>query len=418
MNSKYQQLIKTLGPGILFASTCIGVSHLVQSTRAGASYGFMLVGAVILANIFKYPFFEFASRYTSATGRSIIDGYYHKSKWVLAVYLLITLSSMFIVSAAVTFVTAGLLSNFFEINLNAAEWAAILLILCIVILTLGKYKFLDGALKILGVILLISVIIAVVSSIINGRVAPVESFVVPELFDSKGILFLIALMGWMPTAIDMSTWTSLWTEARIKQTNYHPTLKETLYDFKLGYFASAILAIGFLTLGAMILYGTGESLPNSAPAFAAKLIGMFTHSIGEWSYYIILIAAFSTMFSTTITVIDGYCRATTRSIKLLLQKKDDSRLTYIIISIIVAIGTYLIIAQFLNNLTALVDFATALSFIIAPLAGLLNYKMIFDKSIPESHRPKPWLKTLAILGLIFLSVFTLIYFYVLLGGIA
>ena len=28
-------LKRTLGPGILFASTAIGVSHLVQSTRAG-----------------------------------------------------------------------------------------------------------------------------------------------------------------------------------------------------------------------------------------------------------------------------------------------------------------------------------------------------------------------------------------------
>ncbi len=27
---------KTFGPGILFACTAIGVSHLVQSTRAGA----------------------------------------------------------------------------------------------------------------------------------------------------------------------------------------------------------------------------------------------------------------------------------------------------------------------------------------------------------------------------------------------
>ena len=68
-------LQKTLGPGILFASTAIGVSHLVQSTRAGAAYGFGLLIFILIANTFKYPFFEFASRYASATGTSIIDGY-------------------------------------------------------------------------------------------------------------------------------------------------------------------------------------------------------------------------------------------------------------------------------------------------------------------------------------------------------
>ena len=59
MFRKNQNLLKTLGPGILFASTAIGVSHLVQSTRAGAEFGFGLVLVVILANLFKYPFFEF-----------------------------------------------------------------------------------------------------------------------------------------------------------------------------------------------------------------------------------------------------------------------------------------------------------------------------------------------------------------------
>ncbi len=416
MKQKYQQLLKTLGPGILFASTCVGVSHLVQSTRAGAQYGFMLIGAVILANVFKYPFFEFASRYTSATGQSIIDGYYKKSKWVLMLYLLITICSMFIVSAAVTFVTAGLFSNLFDADIGMSNWVIILLVICTLILIVGKYKTLDSTLKIVGVILVISIIVAVVSSFINGRAPQVESFVAPEIFSSGGILFLIALMGWMPTAVDVSTWTSLWAEARIKQTGYRPTLKETLFDFNFGYWISAILAILFLTLGAMILYGTGVSLPNSAPAFAHQLITMFTAAIGEWSYYIILLAAFSTMFSTTVTVIDGYSRAASRSIKLLWKKNDDSRNVYISTAIVMSIGTFLIISQFLDNLKSLIDFATALSFTIAPLAGYLNYMMVFNKDFPTSHKPKPWLKTLAIAGLIFLTVFTMLYFYVLWVG--
>jgi len=55
--SRFKSLKKTLGPGILFASTAIGVSHLVQSTKAGALFGFGLLWAVMAANILKYPFF-------------------------------------------------------------------------------------------------------------------------------------------------------------------------------------------------------------------------------------------------------------------------------------------------------------------------------------------------------------------------
>lgn len=402
---------KTLGPGILFASTCVGVSHLVQSTRAGAYYGFALFGAVLLANLFKYPFFEFASRYTNATGKSILDGYYSKSRWVLLGYLVITLLSMFIVSAAVTFVTAGLLSNLFNIGLDTSIWGGIILFSCITILIIGKYSALDSTLKLVGVVLILSTLIAFVSAIIHGRPQPVESFIPRELYTPSGLVFLIALMGWMPTAVDMSAWTSLWTEARIKQTGYHPKLKETLFDFNLGYIVSALLAFCFLTLGSLIIYGSGTELSNSSPTFANQLISMFTLAIGDWSYYIIAIAAFTTMFSTSITVIDGYCRSVARSLKLLTHhEKDDSRTIYIITAIILASGTYLVITQFLNNLRQLVDFATILSFVIAPIAGYINFKVIYSKEIPTDFLPPKWLKILAISGLVFLSVFTIIYF--------
>ena len=49
--------LKKLGPGLLFAGAAIGVSHLVQSTRAGADFGFTLIWVLRLSNIMKYPFF-------------------------------------------------------------------------------------------------------------------------------------------------------------------------------------------------------------------------------------------------------------------------------------------------------------------------------------------------------------------------
>ena len=52
--------LKKLGPGLLFAGAAIGVSHLVQSTRAGADFGWGLLWALVLSNLFKYPFFNLA----------------------------------------------------------------------------------------------------------------------------------------------------------------------------------------------------------------------------------------------------------------------------------------------------------------------------------------------------------------------
>ena len=46
--------------------------------------------------------------------------------------------------------------------------------------------------------------------------------------------------------VDISSWHSLWTIARIKQTNFKPKLKETLLDFNLGYIVTGIMAIIFV----------------------------------------------------------------------------------------------------------------------------------------------------------------------------
>ena len=80
MNLSIRSVIRVAGPGILFASTAIGVSHLIQSTRAGAEFGPMIMIFVVLSCLLKYPAFEYGLRYANATGTSIIDGYLSLSK--------------------------------------------------------------------------------------------------------------------------------------------------------------------------------------------------------------------------------------------------------------------------------------------------------------------------------------------------
>lgn len=415
MTDSFRNLLKTLGPGIVFAGMCIGVSHLVQSTRAGADYGFMLLPAVLAAVIFKYPFFEFSSRYTSATGKSILHGYDKQGRWILWLYAVVTVLTMFIVTAAVTFVAAGLMSTLLQINVPTDILSSILLFICVLVLAGGKYNALDGLLKIVSTVLLISTLAAVFVALFKDGEAPVKNFPSNEVFSASGITFLIALMGWMPTAVDMSTWTGLWAEERVKQTKYTPTLKETLLDFNIGYALTGVLAVVFLSLGALIMFGSGVELSNSSSGFAGQLISLYTQSIGGWSYLIIAVAAFSTMFSTTITVLDGYGRAMDRIVSII--KGEKKRWSYTLWIALVATGAYFVLSQFLNDLRSLVDLATTISFLIAPLAAILNYKVIFSNEIDENHRPPTWLKWLAIAGIIFLSAFTIIYLWVMFAGL-
>ena len=416
---KLDQFYKTLGPGILFASTAIGVSHLVQSTRAGAGYGFALLWAVILANLFKFPFFEYGSRYANATGESIIDGYNRIGKWMLGLYFIITVASMFFVTAAVGAVTAGFMDNLFGISQYWPSFPllapTILFAGCVGILMIGKYAALDGLIKIIGTILLISTLAAFFLTLYNGPVTQAPAFQKPQIWNATGIAFIVALMGWMPTALDLSSWNSLWTIERIKQTGYKPSLDQTLLDFNLGYWISALLSVCFITLGAYIIYGTETDMPGSSALFANKVVELYTSTIGAWSYFIIATAAFSIMFGTSIGVFDGYARALERTSELLFFSPEKAneflkgRKVYIVTLLIIASGAYLIIAMFSGKLKELVDLATVISFLIAPLIAVVNFVIVSGNLTPEEAHPGKLMKALSYAGIVFLTAFSILY---------
>ena len=416
MNSKLSQFSKTAGPGILFACTAIGVSHLIQSTRAGADFGLLMIGFVILALVLKYPFFEFGSRYANATNSSMIDGYEKLGKPALWLYFLLTIGSMFFVTGAVGFVTAGFFENLFGIDF-LGEWTVIILFAaCVTILAVGKYNALDSLIKIVAIVLLVSTVAAFVLVLYAGPVEPVDGFIENELLTVSGIFFLLALMGWMPAPLDISSWNSLWTLERIKQSNYKPKLKETLFEFNFAYLITAILAIMFVTFGAFIFYGSGEELPNNNALFANKVVSMYTQTIGNWSHVIISASAFAVMFGTIIAVFDGYSRSLKRTIELLFIKnendsKSHSRLLYLIPLLVIAIGSLIVIFQFGDNLKELVDFATVLSFVVAPIIAIFNLRLVTGKFLKKAYHPSMILKVLSFAGIIFLSGFAIFFLF-------
>ena len=124
---RIKKLISLLGPGLLYAGAAIGVSHLVQSTRAGADYQFGLLYILILSNAAKYPFFEFGPRYASATGNSLIEGYLKVGRWAVILFALLTILTMFSVQAAVTVVTAGIAGQLFHANISTSLMCTIIL---------------------------------------------------------------------------------------------------------------------------------------------------------------------------------------------------------------------------------------------------------------------------------------------------
>ena len=398
-----KKFINKLGPGLLFAGAAIGVSHLVQSTKAGAEFGFGLTWVLILCNFFKYPFFLFGTKYTYATGETMLDGYLKISKSILLIYFGLSLVTIFTIQAAVTIVTAGLAIELFGITDNITYWAFMIIIFSYLILMIGKYKLLDNLMKFIIMILAISTFIALVSSSLNNEIIFDFDQIIPK--NSEGIIFLAAFMGWMPAPLDISIWQSIWTNEKIKiekKSNY-TTAK---FDFNVGYIITIFLGLSFLGLGAYVMYGSGDKFSESGAVFASQLINLYTSNLGKGMMIFIAIAAFTTMFSTTITCLDASPRAMSKTVDLLKFKRFNDYNSWITI---LAIGTVIIFIFFMSEMGTLVKIATVLSFLTAPFYAIINYILMSSSFIPKKYKLSKWMNIYCISGIIFLLFFSIWY---------
>ena len=158
--SSIRIFLRSFGPGLLWAGSAIGVSHLVQSTRAGAEAGFAMAGVILFALILKYPFFEFGPRYAAATGESLVEGYQRIGSWAVWLYFAVVLMTVVITHAAIALFTAYLVLYALGSDASVTLVAAILYGGCIALLWFGRFKALDLAIKLVLLLLAVSTLIA------------------------------------------------------------------------------------------------------------------------------------------------------------------------------------------------------------------------------------------------------------------
>jgi Mn2+/Fe2+ NRAMP family transporter len=407
LNSQHFNWIKKLGPGLLFAGAAIGVSHLVQSTRAGADFGFGLVWALILIHIIKYPFFQFGPRYATATGESLLDGYKKMGKGVLLTYFFLNIATMFTIQAAVTIVTAGLAANLFGITTNPVTWSIIITLICLALLVIGKYKLLDNLMKLIIVTLTISTVIALFVAAINENSTHNFVQIIPK--GTVEVTFLIAFLGWMPAPLDVSIWQSLWAIEKQKDKSCDFNTKQAIFDFNIGFAGTLLLGICFVALGALVMFKSGETFSGSAVQFSEQLITLYTNNLGKEMYVFIAAAAFTTMFSTTITTLDASPRAMTKTFDLLTNKSHKNMYWFWILFL--AFGTIAILMYFMSEMSILIKIATILSFLTAPFYAIINYLLVSGKNMPKEWQPSLKLKLLSWFGILFLIGFSFWYLF-------
>ncbi|MGC1208022.1 MAG: divalent metal cation transporter [Ornithinimicrobium sp.] len=391
--------LAALGPGILMASAAIGGSHLISSTQAGARFGWQLAAVIIAANLLKYPFFRFGPQYTMESGQSLVQGYADKGRGYLWVFFALVAVSSVISTAGVGLLCAVILSFMLPDSwgLGIPVLATVMMASAWLLLIAGHYRALDRVTKLIIVVLTVATITATFMAASAGS-ARTADFVDPSPWTWATLPFLVAIMGWMPAPIEISALNSLWIQAKQK---LHPSAaKDVMFDFNVGYATSAVLALFFLALGALVQYGSGVEVASEGGAYVDQLLQMYGSAIGQWAVPLMSVIAFACMYGTVITVIDGYARACAESLRLLRGESEFSpRSLNLWLSGIAAAGLVIVLAMS-ASLATMLTFAMISAFITAPVFAWLNFSLVRGQ-----RTMSPSLRYLSYAGLVYLAGF-------------
>ena len=397
---------RALGPGVLFAGAAIGTSHLVQSTRAGALFGLGFLGIIIFANLIKYPAFSFGPAYTAATGNSLLDGYARLGKWVVVVVSLGLLLVQAIIIAATAITTAGIAAALLGIDIDARYLGVGLIGVAILIVRIGGYGILDNLTKVFIATLTICTFAATAMALPNVNWEfTIEPF---HSADPAVFIFAVAVMGFMPSAVDLSILHSLWAKEKRKRGDFSP--HDSKLDFNIGYIGTAFLAVCFLIMGAGVMHSSGTEPASSAPAFASQVISLYTSSLGAWSGVIVGVSALAVMFTTLLAVVDGAPRLQSACLKIFVDSEDDLP-HHTSITVVLSVMGSLVLLFAMSSFTAFIDFVTTTSFVVGPVIALFNHLAMTSDTVPLNHRPSQNMLIWSWLGIAAMTIVTLLYFY-------
>jgi Mn2+/Fe2+ NRAMP family transporter len=412
--------ISFIGPGILFAAVSIGASHIVLAPRAGMIFGFDLLWVVLVAHLFKYPAFEFGPRYAVATGRSLLAGFkaIPGRGWALWVFLVGTMLQGVGVAVAVTSITASVLEVYLG-RLGVAGWGMIVITAVLAMLFAGGYRWLDRINKAMMVLLL-----GVTATAFLLRPPPIEAMahlVLPAL-PAGSVVLVSAILGWMPTGVDVSVWQSLWVLEHGKSWGCRPDrstspgeraglMSKCLLDMRVGYGLSIFLGIMFYSLGTRVSFDAA-SAPDGARV-ALSITDAYRVALGDWILPLLLLAVFFGMFSTTYVVLDGFPRAFSESLKVMAggRRPADSPLWNRIyrLSLLVVWASVCLILFLIPRPVFLTTSAAVLSFLLAPLIFAFNYYCVTRQIEDEKLRPSRPGRWLALAGIAFMTLSSILF---------
>ena len=401
-----------MGPGLLFASAAVGVSHLVQSTRAGAGFGLTLAPLLVLVCLVKYPMFRFGAEYSAVTGENVVDGYARRGPWLLGLFMAATVMEGVGVMPAVSLVTAGLTMHLLGLSGSELPATVATVVLLSAVLAVGRYRLLEQIGRVFVVVFSVMSVLAAIAA--ATRLGADQPWQAPFPLTASNLAFAVAVAGWMPIGAGGAAFLSSWVVARARGDAEGPDVASARFDFHVGYVATVVVALCFLLMGTALIFGTGTELSANAGGFSTQLVELFAQTIGPGARLIAGVAALAVMASTVLASGDGfprvYAATTVRLLGGATGSLDEARLYRLFVGLQL-VAALLMLGLFFESFPTFIDLVTTVGFFAAPVIAFLNHRIMCSDELPREAQPPMWLRQWSLTGMLVLGLICPVFLY-------
>jgi Mn2+/Fe2+ NRAMP family transporter len=380
----------------------IGQTHVILATYSGARFGFSLLWVILLAHVFTYPVFEYGPRYAVATGGSLIDAYMRlpglRVPMMLFFGLLLTTIPFIIVASLLSVTASILLAAWPQVSFH--QWCVIITVFTAVLVFAGRYRGLEVTCIVMSGVLVLATVVAFSLELPDpGRV--ISSALTPAI-PAGSLVTLVALMR-MPTDPATSIMHSVWAvkkrEEWIREGGLESGLQKSLLDLRIGFGVSLLVALIFVSLGAVVLHPRGVDLEGVD--LAVKLSQVYTETVGAWTFPLFIGVAFVAIWGSYYANADGVPRMFEQLWISVTGNSKDSELRPLRIGYTIAILLGgLLLATIWQRPLFLVILAVSAGLIAYPLIYLLNIHAV-TRLIDEEFRPSRLNLFVAYLGVVY-----------------
>lgn len=290
-------MLRHVGPGLIIAATGIGAGDMVNGLNAGTNYGGLLLWAIILGTVIKFPLSEATGRLFMVTGKTVLQAWHDWSKAASGYFMVFFFLASFITAAGICSAAGLAMSALFPGVLPLWVWAILHSLLGFVLVWVGRYGLFEKVMGVLIALMFITVI--ALAFFTEPDFTSLSTGLIPNIPDGASLAILATIGGiggsqslaFYPYWVKERGWTS---------PKWIPMMRT---DLTVGYVATGVFMVAMMLIGSGLLFGTGLNISGSEGL--VTLVQPLQERVGYVARAMFLIGFWAAATSTIFGVWDG-----------------------------------------------------------------------------------------------------------------